>query len=83
MTHEIKTPVGFTVFIDEEIYDTITMMAAIAVDLAGRIPKDSLNESELRSILRRLEAIHKLIDVVSDKGHELGWCKDPECDYKK
>lgn len=79
MKEEIKSTVGFSIFIDEDISDALTFVIGSFLDAVKREPLIMIHPE----FQNRMHGIEKLLDQVTDKVHELGWCKDPDCDYKK
>lgn len=79
MPEEIKSPVGFSVFIDEEMSDALSFMMGTFIEIAMEDPRFAMHPQ----VIKHAKGMKKLLDQLDDPVHELGWCKDKDCEYKK
>lgn len=79
MKEEVKSPVGFSVFIDEEISDSLTFLIGTFIEIA----KEDFRFAMHPQVQKNMKGLEKLLDQLGDPVHELGWCKDKDCEYKK
>lgn len=71
---------GFTIFVDEDTHDLFNIFFSLYASLDHVAEGNSvLNKDE--KVLRMRETFQRLLDSVIDPSHELGWCKDPECEW--
>ena len=77
---EPKKSLGFTLFVDEDINQLFTFM----FNLYGVFEESIANDDSVRNdpqAVNMRETFQRLLDSMIDPSHELGWCKDPECEW--
>lgn len=63
-------PVGYTLFIDEANQEALDILLALSEEGIMKLGIDELIK------------IRSLVHTMSERSHELGWCKDPNCHWK-
>lgn len=70
---------GFNLFLDEEMTSGLQFITSVFQTL--EMNKGSgLTESPLYNKYKI--GVDRFFDVLGDKVHEMGWCKDENCEFK-
>ena len=74
---------GYTLFVDEEMDDLFHMFYALfmSFDEFTRITGKEILGFKQNEMSRMKEAFARFLKATDDPSHELGWCKDPTCEW--
>ena len=72
-----KKSLGYNLFVDEELSTLLTVFVNLYMD--ARI-EGKFEGFELREQVD--QTFTNFLDTNSDNVHKLGWCKDPNCEWK-
>ena len=81
MNNQSKS-LGYTLFVDEEMDGLFHIFGGLFDSFEEFSESEGGVDSAERAVRERMkEVFQRFVKATSDPSHELGWCKDPTCNW--